>query len=213
MYRRNVYSQCLLVKFRLLGPGRTSRPATAVGKSVGVARLLGFAMHSASTESEIAVSSGETGSVGLGANDTVSVAATVVAKSVERARPPGAAKYRATTESGHAGSSGEFPFEVGEARPSGVEKYRATTESEPVDRTRTHNTHLCSTVCSQMRNAHTTRLAQELRCHLCAPEKNLVIWCVSCLILGCLTCSFTTSTSSSSFTLPSATQEHAARSV
>ena len=119
----------------------------------------------------------------------VSVAATVVAKSVEKARPPGVAKYGATTQSGHAASSGEFPFEVGEARPSGVEKYRATTESEPVDRTRTHNTHLCSTVCSQARNAHTTRLAQELHCHLCALEKSLVIWCVTCLILGCsLTC-------------------------
>ena len=88
----------------------------------------------------------------------VSVAATVVAKSVERARPPGVAKYR------------------------------ATTESEPADRTPTHNKHLCSTVCSQARNAHTTRLAQELHCHLCAPEKSLVIWCVTCLILGCLTC-------------------------
>ena len=33
---------------------------------------------------------------------------------------------------------------------------------------------------------HTTRLAQELHCHLCALEKSLVIWCVSCLILGCL---------------------------
>ena len=55
-------------------------------------------------------------------------------------------------------------------------------------RTPTHNTHLCSTVCSQARNAHTTRLAQELHCHRCAPEKNLVIWCVPCPILGCLAC-------------------------
>ena len=31
-----------------------------------------------------------------------------------------------------------------------------------VDRTPTHNTHLCRTVCSQARNAHTTCLAQEL---------------------------------------------------
>ena len=57
-----------------------------------------------------------------------------------------------------------------------------------VDRTPTNTAHLCSTVCSQARNAHTTRLAQELHCHLCAPEKNLIIWCVPCLILGCLTC-------------------------
>ena len=73
---------------------------------------------------ELTVSSGEAGSSGNGANDTVSVAATVVARSVER------------------------------ARPSGVAKYRATTESELVDRTPTHNTHLCSAVCSQVRNAH-----------------------------------------------------------
>ena len=53
-----------------------------------------------------------------------------------------------------------------------------------VDRTPTHDTPLCSTVCSQARNAHTKRLAQELHCHLCAPEKSLVIWCVSCLIHG-----------------------------
>ena len=62
-----------------------------------------------------------------------------------------------------------------------------------VDKTPTHNTHLCSTVCSQARNAQTTRLAQgpaqELQCHLCALEKSLVIWCVSGLIHGCcLTC-------------------------
>ena len=57
-----------------------------------------------------------------------------------------------------------------------------------VDRTPTHDTHVCSAVCSQARNAHTTHLAQELHCHLCAPEKNLVIWCVPCLILGCLAC-------------------------
>ena len=111
----------------------TSAAATAVGKSVGEARPLLFANHSASTESKLAVSSDETGSVGPGANDTVSVAATVVAKSVERARPPG------------------------------VGKYRARTESELVDKTPTHNTHLCSTVCSQARNAHTTRLAQVTR--------------------------------------------------
>ena len=63
-----------------------------------------------------------------------------------------------------------------------------------VDRTPTHNTHLCSTVCSEARNAHhalgsRASTAQELHCHLCAPEKSLVIWCVKCLIHGCsLTC-------------------------
>ena len=56
--------------------------------------------------------------------------------------------------------------------------------------------------------------APELHCHLCAPEKSLVIrvcnmshpWLLFHL-------PFTTSTSSSSFTLPSMTQEHAAQSV
>ena len=57
--------------------------------------------------------------------------------------------------------------------------------TEGVDWTPTHNTHLCSAVSSQARNAHTTRLAQELHYHLCAPEKSLVIWCVSCLTHGC----------------------------
>ena len=59
--------------------------------------------------------------------------------------------------------------------------------SAGVDRTPTHNTHLCSTVCSQARKAHhalgsrPTRLKSHgLLCHLCAPEKNL-IWCRTCL--------------------------------
>ena len=61
--------------------------------------------------------------------------------------------------------------------------------TEPVDTTPTRKTHLCSTVCSQARTAQLMRLAQELHRHLCALEKNLVIWCVSCLIHGCsLTC-------------------------
>ena len=59
---------------------------------------------------------------------------------------------------------------------------------EGMDRTLTHNTHLCSTGFSQARTAHTTRLALELHCHLGAPDKNVVIWCFPCLILGCLTC-------------------------
>ena len=42
-------------------------------------------------------SSGKTGSSGLGANDTTSVAATAVAKSVEEARLPGIAKCNAAT--------------------------------------------------------------------------------------------------------------------
>ena len=56
-----------------------------------------------------------------------------------------------------------------------------TCRTVSVDRTPTHNTHLCSTVCSQARNAQLTRLAQdqEFHCLLCASEKNLVIWCVA----------------------------------
>ena len=42
-----------------------------------------------------------------------------------------------------------------------------------VDRTPTHNTHLCSTVCSQARTAQLMRLAQELHCHLCALKEVL----------------------------------------
>ena len=36
-----------------------------------------------------------------------------------------------------------------------------------VDKTPTHKTHLCGTVCSQARTAQLMRLAQELHCHLC----------------------------------------------
>ena len=60
-----------------------------------------------------------------------------------------------------------------------------------VDGTPTHYTHLCSTVCSQARNAHHAlgSSLHGLQCHLCAPEKSSVIWCCTCLILvGCLTC-------------------------
>ena len=44
-----------------------------------------------------------------------------------------------------------------------------------VDRTPTHNTHLCSTVWSQARNANHALGSSNngLQCHLCSPEKNL----------------------------------------
>ena len=48
--------------------------------------------------------------------------------------------------------------------------------------------HVCAVQFVHKRGTHTTRLAQELHCHLRAPENHLVIWCVPCLILGCLTC-------------------------
>ena len=41
------------------------------------------------------------------------------------------------------------------------------------DKTPTHKTHLCITGCSQARTAQLMRLAQELHCHLCAPEQVL----------------------------------------
>ena len=108
--------------------------------------------------------------------------------------------------------TGHFPFH----RRDGYVGHCMITEwirgSPCVDRTTTHNTHLSSTVCSQAQNAHTTRLAQELHCQLCAPEKNLVILVCSMSHPWLSHLPFTTSTSSSSFTLPSSTQEHAARS-
>ena len=75
----------------------------------------------------------------------------------------------------HLRNGGDFGFleKISENRRGGVE------------RTHTHKTHSFGTVCSQARNAHTTRLAQELHYHLCAPEKSLIIWCVSCLFHGC----------------------------
>ena len=83
-----------------------------------------------------------------------------------------------------------------------------------VDRTPTHKTHLCSTVCSQARNAHTQRawlkncisplVRRNKRCHLVSFMSHLWLPHLP----------FTTSTSYSSFTLPSiTTQEHAAQSV
>ena len=58
-----------------------------------------------------------------------------------------------------------------------------------VHKTPTHNTHLCSTVCSQARNAHhafgsggSTAQVTRIAFHPCAREKSPVIWCVACLI-------------------------------
>ena len=39
-----------------------------------------------------------------------------------------------------------------------------------IDKTPTHKTHLCSTVCSQAPTAQLMRWAQELHCHLCSPK-------------------------------------------
>ena len=60
---------------------------------------------------------------------------------------------------------------------------------------------------------HRTRLAQELQCHLCAPEKKLSSGPHMSHPLLLCHLPFTTSTSSSSFTLPSTTTlEHALHS-
>ena len=60
-----------------------------------------------------------------------------------------------------------------------------------VDRTPTHNTHLCSTVCSQARNAHRALGSSHTDCSvICVRlKKDLFIWCRTCLTLCCsLTC-------------------------
>ena len=84
-----------------------------------------------------------------------------------------------------------------------------------VDRTPIHNPHLCSTNCSQARSGthkqrHGSRIAVSSLCAWKEPSHLLCFmshpWLFSHL-------PFTTSTSSSSFTLPSMTQEPAAQSV
>ena len=83
-----------------------------------------------------------------------------------------------------------------------------------VDRTPTHNTHLCSTVCSQARSAHHALGSREQPKHdlhfIFVRLKRIchLVLHVSHPWLPHLP--YTTSTSSSSFTLPSTTQEHAA---
>ena len=72
--------------------------------------------------------------------------------------------------------------------------------------------HKCGTHIAWLEGQHGSS-HHGLQCHLCAPEKNLVIWCHMFHPWLSSHLPFTTSTSSSSFTLPSATQEHAARSV
>ena len=50
-------------------------------------------------------------------------------------------------------------------------------------------THICAVQSVHKRGTHRTRLAQGLQCRLCAPEKESVIWCRTCLTLRCsLTC-------------------------
>ena len=83
-------------------------------------------------------------------------------------------------------------------------------EREFVDRTPTHKTHLCSTVCSQaVRTAQLMRLAQELHCHLCAPQNKCchLVWQMSHPWLSSHAPSFM-STSSSSPSCSTTQREH-----
>ena len=69
-----------------------------IAKTVGEARHPGIAKFCATTESELAESSGEAGSSWSSASDMTSTAATAVTKSGGDALPPGVAKCSATQE-------------------------------------------------------------------------------------------------------------------
>ena len=90
------------------------------------------------------------------------------------------------------------------------------THLDFVDRTPIHNTHLCTTVCSQARHAHHAPGSSHHGLHFIFVRLkrvcHLVLHMSHPLLISHLP--FTTSTSSSSFTLPSTTtQEHAAQPV
>ena len=73
----------------------------------------------------------------------------------------------------------------------------------------THNTHLCSTVCAQARNARHALGSSHTDCIVIfVSEKSLVIWCVTCLIRLFSHQSSSMSTSSSSPTCPTTHREH-----
>ena len=97
MPRQNPKSQCLLVQRGLLGPERDTTNAndTTVAKAFGEAQPPGIAEHSASTASELAVSSGEVGSARPGEKDTTNADVTAVATLAGEARPLGIAKQSA----------------------------------------------------------------------------------------------------------------------
>ena len=76
------------------------------------------------------MSSGESGSIGPGANDTVSVASTAVAKSAFEVRSPGIAKFRAATAAEAVDTT--VAKSVVEAPPPGFAKYSAVTAAPAV---------------------------------------------------------------------------------
>ena len=102
---------------------------------------------------ELAVSSGEAGSSGLGVDDTTSAAVTAGGKSVGEARPPGIAKHSASTESvlevssveaGSFGPGANDTISVSTAavaksvegpRPPGIAKYSAARAATAVTTT------------------------------------------------------------------------------
>ena len=116
---------------------------------LGEIRAPGTAKRSESTESELAVSSGDAWSSGPLVNDMMRASATAVRKSVGEPRTPG--KHSATTGSVFAVSSGEagsvgpgandktsvaataVAKSVVEARPPGIAKHSATTAVTAVE--------------------------------------------------------------------------------
>ena len=85
-----------------------------------------------------------------------------------------------------------------------------------VDRTPTHNTHLCFTVCSQARNVHHALGSSHTDCSVIFVRLKRICHLVLHMPHHLLFSHppFTTSTSSSSFTLPyTTTQEHEAQPV
>ena len=90
-------------------------------------------------------------------------------------------------------------------------QHRGTLSKEDGDRTPTHSTHLCSTVCSPARLASHALGSSHTDCSVIFVRLKRILHLV--LHMSHPWLPFTTSTSSSSFTLHSTTQEHAAQSV
>ena len=100
--------------------------------------------------------------------------------------------------------------------PLGHRSFLGLGEEENVDRTPTHNTHLCSTVCSQAWNASHALGSSQTDCSVIFVRLKRICHLVLRMSHPCWLprLSITTSTPSSSFTLlPTTTQEHAAQSV
>ena len=79
---------------------------------------------------ELAVSSGEAGSSGPGADDVTSAPATAVGKSSEDARSPGIAKYSDATAVTAVAATAAESVGFGEAPRPEIAMYNASTETE-----------------------------------------------------------------------------------